>query len=45
MKGLPLIVAAAGVLLAGQAAGIIAFEEIAVRSGLIFTTNSSPTPN
>ena len=45
MKGLPLMVTAAGVLLAGPAAGIIAFEEIAVRSGLIFTTNSSPTPN
>src|ERR1035437_6055407 len=45
MKGWPLIVTAAGVLLAGPAAGIIAFEEIAVRSGLIFTTNSCPTPN
>jgi hypothetical protein len=31
MKGLPLIVTAAGVLLAGPAAGIIAFEEIAQR--------------
>ena len=45
MKRWPLIVTAAGVLLAGPAAGIIAFEEIAVRSGLIFTTNSCPTPN
>src|ERR1022692_4341620 len=44
MKAWPLIVTAAGVLLAGQA-GIIAFEEIAQRSGLIFTTNSCPTPN
>ena len=45
MKGLPLIVAVAGVLLAAPAAGIIAFEEIAERSRLIFTTNSCPTPN
>src|ERR1700726_1589515 len=39
------IVIAAGVLLAAPAAGVIAFEEIAERSGLIFTTDSSPTPN
>src|SRR5471030_1945848 len=44
MKRLPLIVTA-GVLLAGPAASIIAFEEIAERSGLIFTTDSCPTPN
>ena len=34
-----------GALLAAPAAGVIAFEEIAERSGLIFTTNSCPTPN
>ena len=45
MKGLPWIVTAAGVLLAGPAASTIAFEEIAQRSGLVFTTNSCPTPN
>src|SRR5450432_2643159 len=44
MKRLPLIVTA-GVLLAGPAASIIAFEEIAERSGLIFTADSCPTPN
>ncbi|MEI9975972.1 MAG: hypothetical protein WDO73_30285 [Ignavibacteriota bacterium] len=38
-------VAAAGALLARPSAGVIAFEEIAQRSGLIFTTDSSPTPN
>lgn len=38
-------VAAAGALLAAPSAGVIAFEEIAQRSGLIFTTDSSPTPN
>src|ERR1035441_7442771 len=45
MKRWSLIVTAAGVLLAAPAAGIIAFEEIAERSGLIFTANSCPTPN
>src|SRR5277367_993623 len=45
MKGLPLVVAIAGVLLALPATSIIAFEEIAERSGLLFTTNSCPTPN
>ncbi len=45
MKGLLLIVALVGALLAAPAAGLIAFEEIAERSGLIFTTNSCPTPN
>ncbi len=32
-------------LLAGSAAGPIAFEEIAQRSGLAFVSDSSPTPN
>jgi len=45
MKRLPLLVAASVVLLAAPAAGVIAFEEIAQRSGLIFTANSCPTPN
>jgi hypothetical protein len=45
MKRLLTVAAAAGVLLAAPAAGIIAFEEIAARSGLVFTTNSCPTPN
>jgi enediyne biosynthesis protein E4 len=45
MKRLPLVAIAAGVLLAAPTAGVIAFEEIAERSGLIFTANSSPTPN
>ncbi len=45
MKRLPLLVAAAAAMLAAPAAGVIAFEEIAQRSGLIFTANSCPTPN
>src|SRR5580698_7740922 len=45
MKRLPLIVAAAAALLAAPAAGVIAFEEIAQRSGLMFTADSCPTPN
>ena len=45
MKRLPLLAAAGAVLLAAPAAGVIAFEEIAQRAGLIFTTDSSPTPN
>ena len=45
MKRWLLVAIAAGVLLAEPAAGVIAFEEIAGRSGLIFTANSSPTPN
>ena len=45
MKRLPLVLAVVGVLLAAPAASVIAFEEIAERSGLIFTTNSCPTPN
>jgi hypothetical protein len=45
MKRWPLVALAAGALLAAPAAGVIAFEEIAERSGLIFTANSSPTPN
>ncbi|HEX3742683.1 MAG TPA: CRTAC1 family protein [Bryobacteraceae bacterium] len=32
-------------LVAAPAAGVIAFEEIAQRSGLVFTTDSCPTPN
>ncbi len=32
-------------LLAAPSASTILFEEIAARSGLVFTTNSSPTPN
>jgi enediyne biosynthesis protein E4 len=45
MKVLPAIVVAVGVLLAGQVASTIVFEEIAGRSGLVFTADSSPTPN
>jgi hypothetical protein len=45
MKRWPLLAAAAAVLLAAPAAGVIAFEEIAQQSGLIFTTDSCPTPN
>jgi hypothetical protein len=45
MRRWPLVAIATGVLLAAQAAGVIAFEEIAERSGLNFTANSCPTPN
>ena len=45
MKVLPAIVVAAGLLLAGAVASTITFEEIAGRSGLVFATDSSPTPN
>ncbi len=45
MKILTFIVAGVCLLLAGAAASTIAFEEIAGRAGLKFTTNSCPTAN
>src|ERR1700690_2941317 len=45
MEPLHLLIAAAAVLLGAPAMGVIAFEEIAQRSALIFTANSCPTPN
>ncbi len=45
MKALISIVIGVCALLAGAAASTISFEEIAARSGLVFTANSSPTPN
>jgi hypothetical protein len=45
MKRWGLIGIAVWALLGAPAAGVIAFEEIAARSGLIFTANSCPTPN
>ncbi len=45
MKSPAFIVAGLSVVLAGSAAGPIVFEEIARRSGLVFTSDSSPTPN
>jgi enediyne biosynthesis protein E4 len=45
MNRWPLVAIAVGALLAAPAAGVIAFEEIAERSGLIFAANSCPTPN
>jgi hypothetical protein len=45
MKRWPMVAIAAAALLAAPTTGVIAFEEIAERSGLIFTANSSPTPN
>src|SRR5579863_7906985 len=44
-RSLWMAAAVASALLAAPTAGVIAFEEIAQRSGLVFTTNSSPTPN
>jgi hypothetical protein len=44
MRLLLSIVSGVCALLAASVAGGIAFEEIAARSGLVFTTNSSPTP-
>ena len=44
MKRWTLVAIAGGALLGAQTAGVIAFEEMAGRSGLIFTANSSPTP-
>jgi len=45
VKAFSPIVAVVCALLTGTVASTIAFEEIAEKSGLIFTTNSSPTPN
>jgi enediyne biosynthesis protein E4 len=45
MKRWPPVAIAACLLCAAPATGVIAFEEIAERSGLIFTANSCPTPN
>ncbi len=45
MKSLAFIVAGLSTVLAGTVAGSIMFEEIAERAGLVFTSNSSPTPN
>lgn len=42
---LALVLLTAGILAAGPANGPIVFEEIAQRSGLTFSTDSSPTPN
>jgi hypothetical protein len=44
MRLLLSIVSGVCALLAASVAGGIAFEEIAARSGMVFTTNSSPTP-
>ena len=44
MRLLLSIVSGVCALLAASVAGTIAFEEIAARSGLVFTTNSCPTP-
>jgi enediyne biosynthesis protein E4 len=44
MRLLLLIVSGVCVLLAASVASTIAFEEIAARSGLVFTANSCPTP-
>src|SRR5579863_6295455 len=44
-RSLWMAAAVASALLAAPTAGVIAFEEIAQRAGLIFTTDSSPTPN
>src|SRR5215475_2068160 len=41
----PLLAFTAGALAAGPVASVISFEEIAGRSGLIFRSNSCPTPN
>jgi enediyne biosynthesis protein E4 len=47
VKFLPFIVAGLCVILmgAGAVSSTIAFEEIAGKAGLVFATNSSPTPN